>query len=530
MKEKFFGRTDYLNLLEKRVKSFMDGYRSNIAIIGDELIGKTSLLFKFLSKFSDNRIVVVYLDVRPDSMDAFARRFIGVLLYNFLINSGEELKEDLDYLIDRASRYIPGTCSKIKLLLACGARAKKGNFFCELLSLCDVFWQETGKQCLVIFDEFQNLECLGVRNLYRGWSKLLILQKSTMYIITSSQKFKARYILSKNLSLLFGNFEIAEIQPFDTRSSRQYVEERLGDKYKSGGLREFIVDFSGGYPFYLETIASSLVESQNAGLAETLEGLLFEASGLLHQRFSISIKHLVGADNYSVDYLSILYLISCGRNKIKDIAHILHKTKAELGIRINHLLECDAINRSGDFLMLGDKVFGFWLRFVYQEKLSSLTHDAKNQKIKFRDNIEDLIRDFTAACGKPVMERMVEVLRLFEDEVIQLEKKRIKLNHFREIKSLDLRCRFAKEGLLGRGQEGVWILAVKNDQLCEEDITEFARECKKYRHKTQRKIIITLKDIDDNTRLKAMEEKVWAWDIDNLNQMLWLFSKPGIVV
>ena len=446
-----------------------------------------------------------------------------------MIYSGEPLKEDIDYLIGKSSKYIPRTAEKIKLILAAAAAHKKGNVFTELMSLCDCFWRETGKHCLVIFDEFQNLEHLGIRNFYREWSKLLILQKDTMYIITSSQKFKARNILSKNLSLLFGNFEIMEVEPFDTKTSRQYVQERLEGIQINPGLTEFIVDFSGGYPLYLEIIASALLKSPDANLAEILESLLFDTSGILHQRFSGYIRHLT-ADNYSFDYLSILYLISCGRNKIKDIAHIMHKQKAELALRVNHLLEFDALSRSGDFLRLNDSVFGFWLRFVYQEKLSSLTHDAKSQLIKFRDNIEELIKDFITANSKTVMERMVEVLRMFEDETMQFEKKRVKLNHFREIKPLELRCRALKDGLLGRGQEGVWIMALKNDYLNEEDITEFARECKKYRHKTQRKIIITLKAIDDNTRLKAMEEKIWAWDIDNLNDMLRLFSKPGVII
>ena len=529
MKDKFFGRANYLELLTKRITSLLEGYRQNIAVVGDELIGKTSLLFKFLSKFYDNRIVVVYLEVRPDSTEAFVKKFIGVMLYNFMINSGEPLKEDIDYLIRKSSRYIPRTAEKINFILAAAAKHKKSNVFTELMSLCDILWRETGKHCLVIFDEFQNLEYLGIKNLYRDWAKLLILQKDTMYIITSSQKFKARNILSKNLSLLFGNFEIMEVEPFDTKTSRQYVEQRLAGVRLSRGLREFIVDFSGGYPLYLEIITSALLKSPNANLPEILESLLFDTSGILHQRFSGYIKHLTDA-NYSFDYLSILYLISCGRTKIKDIAHIMRKQKAELALRINHLLEFDALTRSGDFLKLNDSVFGFWLRFVYQEKLSSLTHDAKNQLIKFRDNIEELIKDFITANSKPVMERMVEVLRMFEDEIMQFEKKRIKLNHFREIKPLELCCRALKDGLLGRGQEGVWIMALKNELLTEEDITEFARECKKYRHKTQRKIIITLQGIDDNTRLRAMEEKIWAWDIDNLNEVLRLFSKPGVVV
>lgn len=528
-KNNFFGRDNYLDILKKRITSFLEGYRQNIAIIGDEYIGKTSLIFKFLSIFCDNRVVVVYLEVRPDTLNSFVRKFIGVLLYNFLTNSGLPLKEDLDYLIEKSSRYIPETVKKIRSLLDLSEKNKKLNLFCELLSLTDILKRETGKRCVVIFDEFHNLEYLGVKNLYREWSKLLVTQKNTMYIVTSSRKFKAKNILTKDLSLLFGNFETIEMEPFDIKTSTQFLTQRLSGANLGPGLKDFILDFSGGYPIYLEIIASSLRENKQIELVDVLQNLLFEEQGLLNLRFCDYIKRL-GESNFSNDYFSILTLVAGGRNKIKDIAHIMRKTKTELQPRINHLLEFDAINRSADFLRLNDKVFGFWLRFIYQEKLSSLTHDAKSQKIKFRENIADLINDFKTSANKPVQERLIEILRLFEDEVMQLEKKRIKLNHFREIKPLELSCRFLKDGLLGRSQECVWIVAFKNDQLTEEDIAEFSRECKKYRHKTQRKIIVTSRDIDDNTRLRAIEEKIWAWDIDNLNQIFGLFSKPGVVI
>jgi len=65
--------------------------------------------------------------------------------------------------------------------------------------------------------------------------------------------------------------------------------------------------------------------------------------------------------------------------------------------------------------------------------------------------------------------------------------------------------------------------------LTETDITEFSRECKKYRHKLQRKIIVTLGDVDANTRLRAMEERIWTWDVNSLNQMLDLYSKPWVI-
>jgi hypothetical protein len=529
IKDKFFDRSAYLELLKKRVSGLKDRYRQNIAIIGDELVGKTSIIFKFLNKFHDNRIIIIYLEARPESQRSFARRFMGVLLYNFLINSGIPLKEDLDFLIRRSERYIPKTVEKIKLLLSALSRNKRNNIFTELFSLCEAINQETSKSCVVILDEFHHLENLGFKNLYHDWSKLLISQKNTMYIIVSSMKFKAKTILSKNLSLLFGNFEIINVEPFDIKTSENYLRQRLEGSDLNNALKDFVVHFTGGYPLYLEVISDMILKSKQPNLTDILESLLFDSSGILNQKFSNYIKRFLDS-GHSNDYISILYLVASGRNKIKDITHILHRQKKELSLRINHLLELDTLTRSGDFLKINDRVFGFWLKFVYQEKLHSLTFDAKIQKKLFRDYIEDMISEFIVSAQKPVMERMGELLRLFEDEIIQLERKKIRLNHFREIKPLEFSNANLKDGLIGRCNESLWIMAFKHGLLTEDDIAEFAKECKKYRHKLQRKIIVTLEDIDMNTRLRALEEKIWTWDINNLNQILDLFSKPWVIV
>jgi len=107
-----------------------------------------------------------------------------------------------------------------------------------------------------------------------------------------------------------------------------------------------------------------------------------------------------------------------------------------------------------------------------------LTFDAKNQKALFRENIEGMIREFIFNAQKPVIERITELLGLFEDEVVQIEKKRLRLNHFREIKPLELNQRSLKEGLIGRSNDSLWIIAFKHDLLTEDDIAEFAKECK----------------------------------------------------
>lgn len=528
MEEKFFDRRLYLDILDKRVRGLLEGYRQNIAIIGDELVGKTSIILKFLNKFYDNRVLFVYVETRPESLTSFSMRFIGALLYSFLTNSGTELKEDINFLIEKSEKYIPNTIERIKLILSALEKRKKTNIFSDLLSLCEIIKQEAGKSCVVVFDEFNNLENIYGKNIYREWSKLLISQKNTMYIIISSLKFKSRAVLSKNLSLLFGNFEVLTVEPFNIATSEEYLRQKLSGVNLNQGFKNFIVHFTGGYPLYLEVISEAILKTGRENLADIIENILFDSCGILNQRFSNYLKRFLDSA-HSQEYLSILYFISSGHNKLKDIAHILRKTKKELGLRLNHLLELDTITRSGDFLKINDRVFGFWIRFVYQEKLRSLTFDAKNQKAVFRKNIEGMIEEFIFSAQKPVMERMSELLRLFEDEVVQIEKKRLRLNHFREIKPLEFRNRGMREGLICRSCDSLWIMAFKHGLLTEEDISEFSKECKKYRHKLQRKIIVVFNDIDTNAKLRALEEKIWTWDLNNLNQVMDLFYKPGII-
>jgi hypothetical protein len=529
MEDNFFDRKVYLDILEQRITALKDGYRQNVAFIGDELVGKTSLIFKFLRSFYDSRFIFIYLEIRPESLASFSKRFIGVLLYNFLLPSEISLKEDLDFLINKSFAHIPKTVEKIKSILSQLQKNKKENIFTELLSLPEIINKETNKFCVVIFDEFHNLEQLGVKNLYKEWSGLLIIQKTVMYIIISSMQYKTKNILSKDLCLLFGNFQLISVEPFDLKTSEEYLEHKLKGANIDMGLRNFIVHFTGGHPFYLEIIMDSLSKYESPNLVDILQELLLDSSGALNQKFSNYLKRFQGSSS-SHDNISILHLISNGQNKIKDIAHILHKTKKEVDARVNYLLETDAISRLGDFLKINDRVFGFWLRFVYQEKMLSLTFDSSNQKMLFRKNIENMIQEFLSNADKSVTQRLTELLRLFADERIQIDRKKLRLNHFREIKPLEFSNKGIKEGLICRSNESLWIFALKYDLLTEDDISEFSLECKKYRHKLQRKIIITLREMDPNSRLKALEEKIWTWDLNNLNQILDLFSKPRIIV
>ncbi|MFA5156255.1 MAG: DEAD/DEAH box helicase family protein [Candidatus Omnitrophota bacterium] len=529
MNDNYLERKQYTQAIEKRIHALKDGYRQNIALIGDELVGKTTIIFDILKRFYDNRVIVSYLEVRPETLEIFCRRFIAVLLYNFLSNSGIALKEDINFLLDKSEKYIPLTVKKIRIILSALQKRKKNNIFTELLSLTESINQETGKFNVVIFDEFHNFQDIGTKNLYAEWSKLLMLQKNTMYILISSLKFKAKQIIAKDLALLFGNFEILSIGPLDTRESERYIEFKAAGTEIDQGLKNFIVHFTNGCPFYLKIITEALLQADKGSLTEAIEKIIFDQSGILNQRFSNYIKRFFDSGR-SRDYISILYLISNGHNKLKEISHFMRRPKKELDSRIAYLLEIDAITKSGDFLKINDRVFGFWIKFVYQEKLNSLTFDAKNQKDQFRNHIDCLLQEFLKSSQKPIVERIEELLRSFDNDIMQLEKKKMRLTHFREIKPLEFDKGGLKLGLIGRSSDSLWVVGFKNDALSDEDIAEFAEECRKFKHKLQKKVIITLNDIDPNAQLRALEEKIWLWDINRLNEIMDLFSKPRVIV
>lgn len=537
--DKFFDRQYYLDILNRRINSFKDKYRQNIAFLGDELVGKTSIILHFLHRFIDNRVLLLYLDVRSEKFEYFARRFIGVLLYNFLINSGIALKEDLGFLINKSESFIPKTVAKAKSILADLERRKKDALFLELFSLCEGIYQETQKSCVIILDEFHNLEFMRIENLYREWAKILVSQKNTMFLITSSAKSRARKILSEKLSLLFGSFEIIKVEPLDLKTSDEFLQNRIGRLSLDKLLRNFLTSFAGGSPFYLEVLSAALckIKSQDVTdnpitdhtIIESLQDLLYEETGVLNQRYYNYLRNIL-EKCINQDYIRILYCICNGHNRIKDMMRTLHKQKKEIVKLLNQLIELDVVDRNGDFFKISDRIFSFWLKFVHQKKTSTLSFDAEAKRQGFRKGISRMIEEFTFNSRKAIVERVEELLHLFENEGVYIGRKKLRLTNFREIKPLKFNYPNLREGLIGRTPDCLWIIAIKDDMLTDEDITDFSKECKRYRQRSQRRIFITPLDVDTNVRLRALEERIWTWNLDNLNLLCDLFNKPEIIL
>ena len=92
-----------------------------------------------------------------------------------------------------------------------------------ILSLPEVFTQETGKSVVLIFDEFGHLENFNIPEVFAELGKRIMTQKNCLYIVASSSPQQTQTILSEKLSLLFGGIAPERAQPaLMHRSARGY--------------------------------------------------------------------------------------------------------------------------------------------------------------------------------------------------------------------------------------------------------------------------------------------------------------------
>ncbi len=529
-------RQEITELLNKRLNGLAEGYRQNIAIIGNERIGKTHLIHYFLSKYINNNIVPVYVEVKQEENFAFLQRFIGTLLYAFLQNSGIELSAKNNFLIKKTGNYAPRTASFCEEILS-QPKIKQRNF-AKLFQLSEILFEETGKRCCIILDEFQRLSEFNIKDFYPDWRKFLMLNKNTQYILISSKKQLANKILSNDLNLLFGNFHKIELGPLDTRSALKLINEKTQGITINDSLKDFIIDLCAGKPFYLNTISGALrdyyanekdtIPSINS-ITHAIKDMFLEEFGVLNKIFSDTLKQ-IHENIKNPQTTELLTFIGEGTNRLSELSHKLRQTKREITPLLEELIFQDVIIKTSDIYLLNDRLFGFWLRCIHKERINSFSIDHNRLKIAFKNEIARLYENFNTARKKGISERILELFNQFGDESVQVEKKPIRLNHFKEVKLLAINGRNIKEGILGRGSNILWIAALKEGAIVEDDIFEFADICKKFKYnKTQKKVLITLGDIDVNARLAAKEQKILTWDISCLNSLFEIYGKQRIV-
>ena len=532
----FFGREDVLGVLKKRVNALKGGYRQNVALTGQMLSGKSSIIYQFLYTLNDPSLIPLYIEVVKESFPAFANRFIATLLYNYLRSCDHETGKELPDLIKQAEAFIPRTIHAVKKVNQDLSQRRYNDAYRKLLGLTSVLKEETQKSCVVILDEFHNLEFFKIRKPYLHFGKIIMIQKDTMYIVSSSQKNTIKKILSEKLALLFGNFEIVEIAGFDNKTATDFLKEKFQNITLAQDYADYLVDFAEGNPFYLDVIPKKIVEIANSKqLTDATEEIIIEAfvstiyntTGTINQYFTNSIMNLL-EKNLRVNYLEILIALACEHNKLSDIAKwFKKKSTSGFAARLAELAELDIVYQNGVFYELHDKVFKFWLATVYHKKKTSLVDDVVNRSDDFKKEVKRDIDEYLQESRKDLTERLKELFSLFNGETVEIERKKRKLPQFIKIELHKYQSH--SDLVTYQKPNRYWVCEICRDKIDESGVSDLIERYYPMKEKIAKKIFIALEGIDANALLLAKEKNIWVWDLNNVNNLLKVYKRHNLI-
>lgn len=533
--ESFFGRTEVLTLLNKRIDALKGGYRQNIAITGQRLCGKTSLIHQFLYILKDSNIIPIYVEIADESFENFVDKFIGTLLYNFFKTYIENVPEDITALLDSEKRIIPKTVESIEKIRVYLKDNKFEEAFTLLFGLTSIIREETGKPCVVILDEFHNLDLFSIKNPFANFGKRIMIQKDTMYIVASSEINKIKKILSEKLALLFGNFEKIELDSFDSKTSRNFLRERLSPARVNDDILNFIIYFVEGHPYYLDVLVDKL-HSKLSGmkfkmitksvLFDIFEEELFKSKGTFNQYFMNSI------DSFKVEGLrrelaNVILALSEGNYKLKDITVALSKFREkDISKKLSKLIELNFILKRGAFYKLSDKVMEFWLKNVYNKKQKSFVTSVEDLSSQFRNCLTGLYQSFEEESKKNIITRIELLLKSFNNEIIEIDKKSHRLPKFSQIEAFG---EDQKNVLLADADGKKWAFIVEEKEVREADLFGYVSRLKSDKL-VDKIVLISLCGIEMNAKLIAKESKVWIWELEDVNFLMDVYKKIRIIL
>lgn len=535
----FYGRRSVLEVLKKRVMGLKDGYRQNVALLGNRYIGKTALLQKLMSEMEEQDVLFIYLDLENRDFDHFAAQFTKGLLYNYLKKENLPLQEDLKLLCLMAKDRLPRTVFLIQAIENFITQGKTLEAYHMILSLPEVMTQETGRSVVLIFDEFGHLENFNIPEVFVELGKRIMTQKNCLYIVASSSPQQTETILSEKLSLLFGNFEIVPLEPFNFSEAQGLIDHNLEGVKIGLHLKNFVADFAGGHPLYINLLCQELIclsgvyaqqEIYAPIVTQAIENVIFNPWGVISRHFELQVNTLTVGKNAGLT-VSLLGLLAQGKHKISDLSENLRLKASQVNLRINALQDSNIVERNGNYYHIKDKLFSYWIKYVYQRRLRVIDLEVGRSRKQFKEEINRALNDFGMVARKDLSVRIMDLMHKFDNESFVLCGRRYKLTAFRDIKVLKLRIGTGNyfDAISAESQEGVWLVVLKKDPVHDNDLNGILEEIKKLDPRPARSVIVSLSGLDENARVRALQEKLWIWDEDQLNSLMHLFDEPIIV-
>ena len=538
----WFDREEILAALSKRLEGFLAGYRQNIALIGHEFTGKSTLLKRLLHERLplSPAVVPVYLEIQEgESLPEWSERFVQTLFYGILQTDqtgNGAFPNDIAELKRLCSLRAPKTCSAAEKLLFQAQAGKLEEVYNRIWDLPCTATQETGVPCLLILDEFHRLEQFGVEDPFRRLGRKIMVQNTILYWVVSSQSQLARSILQEGLSLLFGQFEILSIQPLEPPASLKAIRAQWPSEKGDPFLEHLLVELAQGYPASLDLLLRGLtdrpvfegLEDQERIFLDLLESLLLEPEGILRLRFENRLR-LLPPHSSRLGLIQILGSVARGLHRIPEISHALNRPASQVQRSLRVLERAGFLLKQGSLYRIPDRLFHLWLLTAYPILRGIGLTDRVQARVHFRDAAWSWMTRMREALCKPIEEQVAHLLKRWSGESVEMEGRRTLLPEFKKVEHLfgPGSCRVIVAHRSGRSGTS-WLVIPWTTPLEEGQARQLVHEIREWPFKYDRKVLLGAYPVDTNARLILQEARLRLWDFQVLNLLLEMYGLARI--
>ncbi|MCP4653517.1 MAG: hypothetical protein GY858_09095 [Candidatus Omnitrophica bacterium] len=504
-----------LLIFDKRISAFINGYRQNITLIGDDDEEISYLLDNYLR--DNNKSNICYLRINASFTDQkwFFKNSALALLSSFLNKTAS-----LDDLINESAEKLPLTTSLIRKILH-----KNSPTFSDMLELINIFIKETEKRCVLIIENFIAIKSL-FSDAVESFTKFIIVQRDCMAVLTTTQRKEAEKSLSSELNLLFGNFEKIYLNERSFIDNYLYLKSVMTPQLSSPFVNSFFVNILGNNILYHNLIADEIKKTTSTNEDEiiltTLTSCLFKRQTYFFQKFLKRIDAIDKTLKVSWPSIKILLSLSDGYLRKNELSSLRICDLKNLNSRLAKLCDLDYVTNYGNIYKIKDPLFSFWLKHAF--KLCQYQPFLKDKL--WQKNICEEIDNFKENFRKDKIEKVVELIACFNGDCLKMGKTSYRLPQSTTTKLIS----YPKDRMhliVGEGKELMFI-GIKEKDTKDSDIFKFIEKGSGIKGRKINKIFIALDQFPHSARLAAKRHKLTAWDVNEVNDLMRIYNKPVV--
>ena len=522
MKEQEFWR-DKLQVLDKRLNAFSQGYRQNIAILGEDSDEISCLLDNY---FGANKIKDI-THIRTSTAHIDRRGFFKSILFS-LLSEYLNREDSLDNLINFSQGMLPSTLDFAKDVI----KRTNAPSFIEALELINKFINETSKRCVFIIEDFLKLRDI-FPTFHQDFSKFIILQNSCMVILSDVDTKESEKTLYSELNFLFGNFEKIAISESNFVNRFMCVRKSFEDIECLPFFVSFFVNILGSNTVYYNLMKHYVrntykKEDENCSIVAALRDALYVRETYFFQKFMKRINKIEENFRDSAALIKLLIAISDGYIREGELVSLRILDAKNLKNKLQKLCDLNYVENLGGVFRIKDPLFSFWISHVFKMFFSTPVFDSQKRFLLFRRKVEESVLLFKEDFYKDKIKKVLELFGSFKNDVLKLGKDRYRLPLIEKSRLMSYPDK-KMHLLIGEGRE-VLFVAIKEEEVNDNDIFDFIEKGGSLKGKNVKKIFISLEDFTSSAKLIAKNNKLIAWGINEMNDLCRAYNKPIICV